>query len=194
VFQHIKIQNFDYMGVSVSGTSDNLVFANMESDGMVPYGTTPHGFYVNAPNSAFIQFLNDEGMCANKSGAEKKDAAMSFLQNALAMSDAIAAREIIQPEQFKNGISQIIDGVVLCMNASTWAKGEKPPRLLPGISREDPKTPHHREHRENQNPHFWQTRPEAGHPLISFLCFPLNALGLSRLLLSRFPGSFLPGP
>jgi hypothetical protein len=67
-----------------------------------------------------------EGMCANKSGAEKKDAAMSFLQNALAMSDAIAAREIVQPEQFKNGISQIIDGVVLCMNASTWAKGEKP--------------------------------------------------------------------
>ena len=66
-----------------------------------------------------------EGMCANKSGAEKKDAAMSFLQNALAMSDAIAAREIVQPEQFRAGISQIIDGVVLCMNASAWAKGEK---------------------------------------------------------------------
>jgi hypothetical protein len=125
VFQHIKIQSFDYMGVSVTGSSDNLVFANMESDGMVPYGTTPHGFYVNAPNAASIQFLNDEGMCANKSGAEKKDAAMSFLQNALAMSDAIAAREIVQPEQFRAGISQIIDGVVLCMNASAWAKGEK---------------------------------------------------------------------
>lgn len=66
-----------------------------------------------------------EGMCANKSGIEKKDAAMSFLQNALAMSDAIAAREIVQPEQFKSGISQIIDGVVLCMNASAWAKGER---------------------------------------------------------------------
>jgi hypothetical protein len=66
-----------------------------------------------------------ETMCANKSGAEKKDAAMSFLQNALAMSDAIAAREIVQPEQFRTGISQIIDGVVMCMNASAWAKGEK---------------------------------------------------------------------
>jgi hypothetical protein len=63
-----------------------------------------------------------ESMCTGKSGAEKKDAAMLFLQNALAMSDAIAAREIVQPEQFKNGISQIIDGVVLCMNASSWAK------------------------------------------------------------------------
>ena len=64
-----------------------------------------------------------EGMCASKSGAEKKDAAMAFLQNALNMTDAIASREILQPEQFKNGISQIIDGVVMCMNASAWAKG-----------------------------------------------------------------------
>ena len=62
-----------------------------------------------------------EGMCASKSG-EKKDAAMMFLQNAISMTDAIASREIIQPEQFKNGISQIIDGVVMCMNASAWAK------------------------------------------------------------------------
>lgn len=66
-----------------------------------------------------------EGMCGNKSGTEKKDAAMSFLQSALTMSDAIAAREIVQPEQFRAGISQIIDGVVLCMNASAWAKEEK---------------------------------------------------------------------
>lgn len=43
--------------------------------------------------------------------------------SAISMTDAIASREIIQPEQFKNGISQIIDGVVMCMNASAWAKG-----------------------------------------------------------------------
>jgi hypothetical protein len=67
-----------------------------------------------------------EGMCSKKSGAEKKDAAMIFLQNAIAMTDAIAAREIVEPVQFKNGISQIIDGVVLCMNASAWAKNPKP--------------------------------------------------------------------
>ena len=59
-FQHIKIQTFDYVGVSVTGSSDNLVFANMESDGMVPYGTTPHGFYVNAPSASSVQFLNDD--------------------------------------------------------------------------------------------------------------------------------------
>ena len=66
-----------------------------------------------------------ESMLTSKSGIEKKDAAMMFLQSAIGMTDAIASREIVQPEQFKNGISQIIDGVVLCMNASTWAK-DKP--------------------------------------------------------------------
>jgi hypothetical protein len=59
-FQHMKIQTFDYMGVGVTGASDNLVFANMEVDGMVPYGTTPLGFYVNATNPENIQFINDD--------------------------------------------------------------------------------------------------------------------------------------
>ena len=59
-FQHIKVQTFDYVGVGVAGAADNLVFANMESDGMVPYGTTPHGFYVNATNPTNIQLLNDD--------------------------------------------------------------------------------------------------------------------------------------
>jgi hypothetical protein len=63
-----------------------------------------------------------EGLFGNKPGAEKKDAAMSFLQNALAMTDAVAAREIVDPDKFRNGISLIIDGTVECLNASTWCK------------------------------------------------------------------------
>ncbi len=59
-FQHIKIQTFDYIGVGISGAADNLVFANMEADGMVPFGATPLGFYVNATNPANIQLLNDD--------------------------------------------------------------------------------------------------------------------------------------
>src|ERR1700683_3552707 len=58
----------------------------------------------------------------DKPGAEKKDAAMSFLQNPLAMTDAVAARKIINPGQFRNGTSKIIDGTVECLNASTWCK------------------------------------------------------------------------
>ena len=64
-----------------------------------------------------------EGLLGGRSGAEKKDAAMSFLENALATVDAIAAREIVNPEQFRSGISKIVDGTVQCLNASTWAKG-----------------------------------------------------------------------
>jgi hypothetical protein len=77
---------------------------------------------------AFIPALvtGIENLFASKSGTEKKDAAMSFLENALAMSDAIAQREIVNPEQFRSGISCIIDGVVQCMNASAWAKGGQP--------------------------------------------------------------------
>jgi hypothetical protein len=73
---------------------------------------------------AFVPALVNgiEGLFGNKPGADKKDAAMSFLQNALAMTDAVTAREIINPEQFKNGISKIIDGTVECLNASTWCK------------------------------------------------------------------------
>ena len=64
-----------------------------------------------------------EQMFATKTGAEKKDAAMSFLASALATVDAVAAREIVDPEKFRDGISKIIDGTVECLNASTWAKG-----------------------------------------------------------------------
>jgi hypothetical protein len=73
---------------------------------------------------AFVPALVNgiEGLLGNKSGAEKKDAAMSFLQSALGAADAVAAREIIDPEKFRNGISLIIDGTVMALNASTWSK------------------------------------------------------------------------
>jgi hypothetical protein len=51
---------------------------------------------------------------------------MDFLENALAMTDAIAQREIVNADQFREGVSRIIDGVVQCMNASAWAKGGVP--------------------------------------------------------------------
>jgi len=74
---------------------------------------------------AFVPALVNgiEELFRGKTGPEKKDAAMSFLENALATMDAVAAREIVDPEKFKDGISRIIDGTVECLNASTWAKG-----------------------------------------------------------------------
>ncbi len=82
---------------------------------------------------AFVPALVNgiEGLFGNKPGSEKKDAAMSFLQNAIAMADAVSAREIVEPEKFRNGISMVIDGVVQCLNASTWAKGLPPAHTAP---------------------------------------------------------------
>ncbi len=72
---------------------------------------------------AFVPALVNgiEGLFGNKPGADKKDAAMSFLQNALAMTDAVACQEIVNPEKFRDGISKIIDGTVECLNASAWS-------------------------------------------------------------------------
>jgi hypothetical protein len=74
---------------------------------------------------AFIPALVSaiESLFAGKAGTEKKDAAMSFLESALQTVDAVASKDIVDPEKFKQGISMIIDGTVECLNASTWAKG-----------------------------------------------------------------------
>lgn len=75
-----------------------------------------------------------ESLFAGKTGSQKKDAAMAFLENALQMTDAVAEREIIDPDQFRQGVSQIIDGVVTCMNASAWAKPGVPASADEGVS------------------------------------------------------------
>ena len=76
---------------------------------------------------AFIPALVNgiEGLLIGRSGVEKKDAAMSFLESALATIDAVAQRDIVDPENFKAGVSMVIDGVVQCLNASAWAKTAK---------------------------------------------------------------------
>lgn len=65
-----------------------------------------------------------EGLLGGRTGAEKKNAAMEFLESTLQTIDAVAAREIVDPARFRDGISKIIDGTVECLNASTWSKAE----------------------------------------------------------------------
>jgi hypothetical protein len=55
-----------------------------------------------------------------------KDAAMSFVSAALQLGDAVTARQIVDEDKFKLGLSHVIDGVVLCFNASTWSKPVQP--------------------------------------------------------------------
>jgi hypothetical protein len=63
-----------------------------------------------------------EGLFSRRTGVEKKDAALSFLQAALSMSNAVANGQIIDQEKFKHGLGQAIDGTIECLNASAWAK------------------------------------------------------------------------
>jgi hypothetical protein len=63
-----------------------------------------------------------EGLFGNRSGSEKKDAALSFVEAALSMTDAITNRQIVDEPKFKEGLSKVIDGTVECLNASIWAK------------------------------------------------------------------------
>jgi hypothetical protein len=63
-----------------------------------------------------------EGLFRDRSGADKKNAAMSFLQAALAMGEAVSSKQIADEAGFKTGLEQIVAGVVACLNASVWAK------------------------------------------------------------------------
>ena len=63
-----------------------------------------------------------EGLFGTRSGAEKKDAALSFVGAALQLTDAVTNRQIVDEVKFKDGLSKIIDGTVECLNASMWAK------------------------------------------------------------------------
>jgi hypothetical protein len=62
VFQHFLVNWFDQYGVYVQGTSDHLVFANIEADSLIPQGTQPLGFYVDesAPGPGNVAIFNSE--------------------------------------------------------------------------------------------------------------------------------------
>ena len=66
-----------------------------------------------------------EGLFSNRSGQEKKTAALSFLESTLSLSEALTSREIVDDQKFRDGLSKMIDGAVDCLNASAWAKQEE---------------------------------------------------------------------
>ena len=63
-----------------------------------------------------------EGLFGGRSGGDKKEAAISFASAALGMTEAVASRDILDEDKFKEGLGKVIDGTVQCLNASTWAK------------------------------------------------------------------------
>ena len=69
-----------------------------------------------------------EGLFGKRSGEEKKNAALTFLEATLSLSEALSNRQIVDNDKFKDGLGKMIDGVVECLNASAWAKAESAAR------------------------------------------------------------------
>jgi hypothetical protein len=67
-----------------------------------------------------------ENLFGGRPGIEKKSAAVTFLEAALSMSDAVMNRQIVDEGKFREGLGKAIDGIVECLNASAWAKASIP--------------------------------------------------------------------
>ena len=63
-----------------------------------------------------------EGLFGGRSGGDKKQAVLSFVSAAVSLTDAVANKDIVDPDKFQGGLSKIIDGAVDCLNSSVWAK------------------------------------------------------------------------
>ena len=63
-----------------------------------------------------------EGLLGNKTGQEKKDAALSFLDATLSIGEALGARNIMDEAKFRDGLSKMVDGAVECLSASSWSE------------------------------------------------------------------------
>lgn len=63
-----------------------------------------------------------EGLFGEKTGEQKKAAALEIVGTAINLANAVTLKHIADSSKFTAGLNQIIDGVVDCMNASVWAK------------------------------------------------------------------------
>jgi len=65
-----------------------------------------------------------EALFGHNSSSDKKDAALSFASAAIGLADAVASREVMDADKFRDGLGKVIDGVVQCLNASAWARAK----------------------------------------------------------------------
>ncbi|WP_158942073.1 hypothetical protein [Granulicella sp. S190] len=63
-----------------------------------------------------------EALFGAQNGEQKKKAAVEIVEAAINMADAVTMRQIADSGKFSEGLSMTIDGVVMCLNASVWAK------------------------------------------------------------------------
>jgi hypothetical protein len=63
-----------------------------------------------------------EAMFGAETGEQKKAAAVEIVGAAINVADAVTMKHIADSDKFTQGLSMVIDGVVMCLNASLWAK------------------------------------------------------------------------
>ena len=63
-----------------------------------------------------------EALYGAKTGAQKKEAAISMVGSSINMADAVSTKQIADSAKFTAGVSMVVDGVVECLNASIWAR------------------------------------------------------------------------
>ena len=91
--------------------------------GPLPGAQSKTANIVSAPKGLSTPALTQivEGLLASHSGSDKKAAALSLAQTAIGATDAVANKNIIDPNGFTDGLGKVVDGVVACLNASVWA-------------------------------------------------------------------------
>jgi len=63
-----------------------------------------------------------ETLFGAKTGEQKKKAAVEIVGAAINIVEAVTMKHIADADKFTAGLSTLIDGVVMCLNASVWAK------------------------------------------------------------------------
>ena len=53
-----------------------------------------------------------EGLFGSRTGAEKKEAALSFVGAAISITDAVANKQIVDENKFRSGLNKIIDQIL----------------------------------------------------------------------------------
>jgi hypothetical protein len=63
-----------------------------------------------------------EALFGKENGEQKKKAALEIVGAAINITDAVTSKQIADSDRFTAGLGSIIDGVVMCLNASVWAR------------------------------------------------------------------------
>ncbi|HEY6374987.1 MAG TPA: hypothetical protein VIX90_05625 [Edaphobacter sp.] len=63
-----------------------------------------------------------EALFSASTGKQKRAAAVEIVGAAINITDAVTQKQIADADKFTAGLNAIIDGVVMCLNASIWAK------------------------------------------------------------------------